>query len=290
MRRDILLVCSAALLTGAVTFAAVWLAGRVDRAPSAGPAIDAQTEEIKRLRHDVEQVQLLLREEALPSGLKLVVVHKSDIPSQLPVRYANYLRPGHPDCVLDPKDVGPRDFMSWRLFLGTRDPSNPAPRTTVFLIATQVDAIPSMMDKLDAIDPQLIDRLKATPNGCLLGDKKMAELDLTSDSILKLEGVNYPDIRLELKVVGTLPAGLYPNLGVMNDEFLTASFDAYQRKTGAAHPQGANSLSRVWLRVPNRAAYERVKRTVEGAGALSAPPVACKIADPLLWTMFSEYP
>jgi hypothetical protein len=288
MRRDILLVLTASLLTGAGVFVAMWLTGRAPvRSESSDPSTAATAEEVKRLRQEMDQIQALLREEP-PDGLKVVVTERKNIPSRMPVRYADYLHPGHPDCVFDPKDASPGGFMSWRFFAGSR--GDPRPESTVFLLATQPDAIPSMMDDLAALDPELVRRLKATRAGCLLGGGRMAALDLKPGDRLKLTGFSHAGIELELEIVGTLPGEKYAGMGIMNDEYLTASFDAYQKKTGTAHPQAANSLNVAWLRVPNRAAFERVKQAVEGSKALADPPVTCRLARSLPMSLLPESP
>jgi hypothetical protein len=101
----------------------------------------------------------------VPGGLKLTVAEKDMLPSRMPERYADYLNPAHPDCILDRKDVGAGDFLAWRYYAGRRDGEfNSA--NVVFLIATDPVAAAGMMDGLDGLDPDLVRRLKANHTGC----------------------------------------------------------------------------------------------------------------------------
>src|SRR4051794_35577609 len=50
--------------------------------------------------------------------LKLIITEKWQVPSQMPLTHAKYLDPQSPYFILDPKDVGPNDFMTWSFYGG----------------------------------------------------------------------------------------------------------------------------------------------------------------------------
>jgi putative ABC transport system permease protein len=284
--RKVLLAGGVSLLTG-LAFLGGWCLPH--RGEGTASQTDVQVEELARLRREIRTLREVLDgQPAVPGGVKLTIAQKDVLPSQMPERYADYLNPAHPDCILDRKDLGDGDFMAWHFYGGGRRDGPFTSANTVFLIATDPAAAAAMMDGLDRLDPDLVRRLKANRTGCLLGRKKLEALNLQPKDHLFLTGLSHQGIDLELEVLGQLPGERYEQAGLMNAEYLTESLAAYQRKMGAAHPLAGKSLNLVWLRVPSRAAFERVKRAVEHSPLLSQPRVSCRLADSLPYALLPE--
>jgi putative ABC transport system permease protein len=283
-RRDFYLAALVSLLTGSLLLVGFWLVRRAEDTPT---RLDAQAEEIRQLHRELRTFQESFVEQPVPGGIKLTVIERDALPSRLPERYANYLNPARPDCLLDRKDVGPRDFMALRYYGGFAG-GQVNRQNVVFLIATEPDAITAMMDGLAGLDPELVRRLKDRRAGCLLGRKQMEAINRRAGERLSLTGLSHQGIDLDLEIVGLLPGERYDRTGIMNAEYLTASLAAYEKKTGARHPLADKSLNAVWLRVPNRAAFERVKRLVEGSKVLSNPAITCRLSSSLPWALLPD--
>src|SRR5438067_5962370 len=73
--------------------------------------------------------------------LKLIVTERWQLPSQMPLKYANYLDPSKSSCILDPKDVGPDDFMTWSFYGGTTEPGRITRDTLVFFFVMDPDKV-----------------------------------------------------------------------------------------------------------------------------------------------------
>jgi hypothetical protein len=284
LHRKVILIVGVFLLTG-LAFLGGWV---LSRKGQDAPLSTAQAEELGQLRREVQRLREVLGEQpAIPGGIKLAVTEKDVLPSRMPARYADYLNPAHPDCILDRNDVGVADFAVWHFYAGHRS-GEISKESVVFLIATDPVAAAGMMDGLEGLDLDLARRLKSNRTGCLLGRKKLEALNLKPSDRLRLTGRNHPGVDLELEVMGMLPGKGYEQMGLMNAEYLTAALEAHRRKTGEADTSAGRSLNLVWLRVPNRTAFERVKRTVEDSPLLSQPRVTCRLADSLPFALLPE--
>jgi hypothetical protein len=282
--RNVILVFGVFLLTG-LAFLGGWVLSRKEQGT---PPSTAQAEELAQLRREVQGLREVLGEQpSTPGGIRLAVTEKAVVPSRMPARYADYLNPAHPDCILDRKDVGAADFAVWHFYAGQRGGES-SKESMVFLIATDPVASVGMMDGLDGLNMDLVRQFKVNRTGCLLGRKKLEALNLKPNDRLHLTGLNHQGVDLELEVMGILPGKGYEQMGLMNAEYLTAALEARRRKTGEADTSAGRSLNIVWLRVPNRAAFERVKRTVEDSPLLSQPRVICRMADSLPFALLPE--
>src|SRR5262249_15860162 len=58
-----------------------------------------------------------------PVRLRVVVQARNELPSSLPWKYADYLDPDSPDCILAKADLRAGGFMTWSFFGGTVDPN-----------------------------------------------------------------------------------------------------------------------------------------------------------------------
>jgi putative ABC transport system permease protein len=224
--------------------------------------------------------------------LKLIITERWQVPSQLPMTHADYLDPKSPKFLPELKGVyGPNDFMVWSFYGGTMDPAKRDPKNLLFFFAMNADAIRPMMDELDTLDPALIEKMKQTPQGCLVGlDKLEAIGNKQVGDRFKLTSINYKDIDLEFEVVGILPEGRYNQSAIMNIEYFNKAFDKYAREhNGVRHPMDVKRLNLVWLRVPDREQFDRVGGLIENASIFADRPVKVETASSGISSFLDAY-
>ncbi len=211
---------------------------------------------------------------------KLIITERWQLPSQLPMTHANYLDPANSGFLTELRDDAgkplytERDFMTWSFYGGTLDPAKRDPKNLVFFFAMQPQHIIPMMDELEDFDPALVEKMKAKPDGALLGRDKLEAIgNKRVGDRFKLTSINYKDIDLEFEVVGMLPDGRYNQSAIMNSDYFNRELDAYRRKKGYAHPLDTKRLNLIWLRVPDRETFNRVGAIIENASAFADRPV-----------------
>lgn len=212
--------------------------------------------------------------------LKIIVTERWQVPSQLPMTHANYLNPSSPYLLPELEGLyGPRDFMIWSFYGGSMDPTKRDPQNLVFFFAMDPDAIRPMMDELDNFDPALIEKMKNTMHGCLLGVDKLAVVGKQVGERFKLASINYKDIDLEFEILGVLPEGRYNQSAIMNIDYFNNAFDKYARaRGGARHPLDTKRLNLIWIRVPDREQFDKIGTIIENAKVFADRPVKCETA------------
>jgi putative ABC transport system permease protein len=223
------------------------------------------------------------------ADFKLIVTERWQLPSQMPMTYADYLNPQSSKFILDRRDVGPDDFMFWSFYGGSTDPNKITINTLVFFFAMDPDHIRSMMDDLDNLDPALVRKLKANRQGCLLGREKLRAIDKQVGERFKLTSINYRGVDLDFEVVGVLPEGRYDNSGIMNADYFNNALDRYKGPDGKAHPLSSQRLNLIWLRVKDKEAFERVAHTIESASIFTTPQVKCETASSGIGAFLDAY-
>jgi len=227
---------------------------------------------------------------------KAIVTERWSIPSRLPYSYAASLSEGaarkdHPE------DVRPADSMTWQFYGGTLDPKNLSMQTIIFGLACDPEKLLTMMDGLDnlpkAENEQLhgyVESLKAKRYGIIVGQNHLQNLnklignaqdDTLRDPIgrrFNLSGfASFVGLDLEFEIVGVFPPGRYDNFAAFNREYFNSAFDAYKvAHAGHEHPLADRNLSLVWLKVPDKDAYNRVAEQI--TRSYSNPAVKCETA------------
>jgi len=222
-------------------------------------------------------------------NLKLIITDRYQVPSLLPSSYANYLDPTSPGFILNRKDVGPNDYMSWCFYGGSCDPNNRTLENLVFFFVTEPKAIIPMMDDMDDLDPALVKSLEEKKHGCLLGPERLEAINHRVGERFKVTSFNYLGIDLEFEVVGALPRGRYDKLGIMRADYFNDAMDDYARKNKTPHPLDQKRLNLIWLRVPDRGAFNRVAQQIESAPVLQNPPVKCETASSGIASFLEPY-
>jgi putative ABC transport system permease protein len=210
---------------------------------------------------------------------------------QMPLTYASDLAVG---AARNSSDVKPTDSMTWQLYLGTTDPISPSPDNTIPCVAMQPHKVLTMMDDIftelasdggahrrskPRMRKQLeegVRLLEGNKRGIILGARRLAAIDKKVGEWIKLTGLMYRGIDLELQIIAVFPLGKYSDLGVINRDYFNDSFDDFARKNGFKHPLVGKTLSMDWLQMPDQEACARVAEQLEASGLFYDPPVKCQ--------------
>ncbi len=229
-------------------------------------------------------------------NLKTIVTERWQIPSRMPFAYAQSLAEGAPR---DPGDVRvpAADSMTWQFYGGTLDPKNRTPENNLFAIAMEPEKLMTMMDDLDSLEPdkaaafsQVVEKLKANKQGLVLGKERLRQIQKKVGERIKIFSVNYRDIDLEFEIVGLFPDGRYDSSAAFNRQYLNDALDTYPATHGGKpHPMMKGTLNLVWLRVPDRDAFQKVRTQVESSPLYSNPAVKCETAASGISTFMEAY-
>jgi putative ABC transport system permease protein len=228
-------------------------------------------------------------------NLKAIVTERWQIPSQMPFSYAATLCEG---AAREPDHVRPQDCMTWSFYGGTMDLRNRTLNNTVFAFALEPEKLLTMMDELDSLPPAeraafapAVERLKENRQGIILGRERLALLNKRVGERIRLYGINYRGIDLELEIVGLFPPGRYDKSAAIHRDYLLAEvLDKWPREHGGQpHPMAERCLNLVWLRVPDTAAFAQIAQQIETAPYYSNPSVKCETASSGIATFLDAY-
>jgi putative ABC transport system permease protein len=210
--------------------------------------------------------------------LKLIVAERWRNPSMMPLTHAHYLDPHKSQFILNKRDVGPNDFMTWSFYFGTTEQWKLTANNWAFFFVMNPDHIIPMMDDMQGLDPGLVRKLKENPKACLVGSRRLQGLHRAVGDRFKLYSYDFKGLDLDFEIVGEMPHGRYNDTGIMNERYFHQALDNYFRETGKRHPLQENPISYIWLRVPDRETFERVSKTIRTASVFSDRPVKCQTA------------
>ncbi len=240
---------------------------------------------------NIYDLDLALRERS--KDFKLIVTERWQLPSQIPIKHADYLDPRSPSFLPELSGkYGPKDFMTWSFYGGSVDPTKRTAQNILFFFAMDPDHIKTMMDDLDTYDDAIIAKLKAKRNGCLLGLDRLRKLNLQVGDTFKVYSFNYKDIDLDFEIVGALPAGRYDPNAIMRADYFLGAFDEYERKNRKPHFMQAPAdrrLNLIWMRVPDRAAFNEIGELVEKSPVFAQRPVKVETASSGISSFLEAY-
>ncbi|MBI3824264.1 MAG: ABC transporter permease, partial [Planctomycetes bacterium] len=177
----------------------------------------------------------------------------------------------------------------WSFYGGTTDPKNITPDTILFFFVMEPDQIIPMMDDLQDLDPKLVAALKEKPQACLLGVDKLKALDKKVGDRFKLTSINYKGIDLDFEIAGVLPDGRYNASAIMRMDYFNKQFDLYKAThNNYPHPLADKRLNLIWIRVGDRAMFDKVGGIIEDSKMFSRP-VKCETASSLIGGFLEAY-
>jgi putative ABC transport system permease protein len=228
-------------------------------------------------------------------NLKAIITERWQIPSQMPFSYANTLSEG---AAREPGNLVPDDSMTWSFYGGTTDIKNRTLNNTVFAFGLEPRKLMTMMDDLDNLPAdqtaeleEAVQRLEQNRQGLIVGKERLALLDKRVGDRIRLYGINYRNIDLDLEIVGVFPPGRYDKSAAINREYLLNEvLEKWPREhAGKPHPLAEKCLNLVWLRVPNTTAFSTIAEQIEDAPFYSNPSVKCETASSGIASFLDAY-
>jgi putative ABC transport system permease protein len=228
-------------------------------------------------------------------NLKAIITERWQIPSQMPFSYANTLSEG---AAREPGNLVPDDSMTWSFYGGTTDIKNRTLNNTVFAFGLEPRKLMTMMDDLDNLPAdqtaeleQAVQRLEQNRQGLIVGKERLALLDKRVGDRIRLYGINYRNIDLDLEIVGVFPPGRYDKSAAINREYLLNEvLEKWPREhAGKPHPLAERCLNLVWLRVPSTTAFSTIADQIEQAPFYSNPSVKCETASSGIASFLDAY-
>ncbi|MFN0195400.1 MAG: ABC transporter permease [Planctomycetaceae bacterium] len=227
-------------------------------------------------------------------NFKIIVTERWQIPSQMPFAYADSLSEG---AAREPGDIRPMDSMTWQFYVGLLDLENRTRENMMVSFAMEPRKLLTMMDELDSLPEdqrrefeKVVNKLQDKRQGIILGRDRLASINKKVGERIKVFGLNYKEIDLELEIVGLFPPGRYDPMAAINRDYLNAALDAYPgTHAGKPHPMAQKSLNLVWLRVPDRASFEKIAGQVMKSPLYSQPAVKCETAASGISTFMDSY-
>ena len=215
-------------------------------------------------------------------NLKAIVTERWQMRSLLPYSYATTLQDA---AATRPDDVHPDDAMTWQFYGGTLDPANRTRENFMFAFAMEPKKLATMMDDLEDLKgsekqelDDVIAKLEQKPDGIVVGQERLDVINKRIGERIKIYSLNYKDIDLEFEIVGTFPIARYNQSAAFNRDYLNRALENYERTHGQKHSMADKSLNLVWMRVPDREAFQRAADQVTNSPLYTNPAVKCETA------------
>jgi putative ABC transport system permease protein len=202
------------------------------------------------------------------ANFKAIVTHKTMIPSQMPPKYYDeFKRLCLEELPPAMRPVnGENDIMSWSFVGGSTDKLNRRMDNALFMFCMEPQKITTMMDGLDDLTGEEKAMLDAgvaamldNKQAIVVSPSRLKKLNVQVGQRIKLHGLNYPDMIFEFDIIGTLPDGKYEGVGFMNKSYL----DDLLKQKPPDYIMQDKALNLVWVRLPNREAFERLNALVD---------------------------
>jgi putative ABC transport system permease protein len=244
---------------------------------------------------------------------KAIVTERNQVPSQMPMPYERE--------VIDALEKehllanGEDDVMTWQFYGGTMDPEKLTRESIIFFFVMEPRKFLSirngkpisMMDGIEEFTPEQIDSalqaievMEKNKQGVLVGEERyrlMVKKDrLTAEDRrqaigykFKVTSLNYKDIDLDCEVIGLLPKGRFDQSAVMHRDYLLHALDDYQRRNGKPHDQADKTLNLIWIRFPNKQAFERASVVLNDSSRFTSPGIKMETAASGISTFLEAY-
>jgi putative ABC transport system permease protein len=229
-------------------------------------------------------------------NLKAIVTDRYELTGRMPMSYIGPLSKG---ASSKPGDKEPKASMAWQFYIGTLDSDKRTRENMVALCAMDATQLPQkigkkvvnkgMIDDLDPIEKEVVEKLAATRDGCLMGRKRLRLLKKQVGERFKMIAVEFTGIDLEFEVVGVLPSGRWDDNGFMNAEYLNRAIDAYKGPLNTKHPLDARRLDMFWVEAGTRDDFPQIVTQINDSPSFTAPPVKCQTFASLIANFLDSY-
>jgi len=239
-------------------------------------------------------------------NFRAIMTEKYTVPSQMPRGYVDKLTDLAMTLPEGERPVnGADDVMSWSFFFGTTDPKSMRPENIVFMFGLDPMRVLNI-DKegkyYSVLDDEFAEGLtdaerdyvysvcremKDDPRKIVLSQSRLDAMGLQVGQEIKVYSpVMYKDLEFKFTICAVLPKGKFDGLGFMNSRALFNALDSFrdetfyldtsamERKTkvaGVEHPLAQKCVNLIWIRLPNKAGFEKLAEMVADTKYFSNP-------------------
>lgn len=238
---------------------------------------------------------------------KIIITERYQIPSQMPLTYISQVQ-----RVLEtlPPELRPTpdDFMTWSFVGGSLDPEKRTFENSIFFFALDPSCLRTMMDGIerkvsrktgevyDELKPEdaesmrvIIEKMKANRQAIVVGKERLRILNKKVGDTIEVTSFNYKDLVFRFEIVGLFPEGRYDQSAAMNLEYLIQALEEYKREKRTAHPLADKAVNLIWIRLPNREAFNLVAGVLNNSSEFSSPPVKVETASSAISAFLEAY-
>jgi putative ABC transport system permease protein len=241
------------------------------------------------------------------NDIKVVVSEKYQGASQMPWSYAVPLCEGAYDRSR-PDSQRPQDSMTWQFYITTIDPVKLTRDSQIFFFVMDPQKAPTLMERLFDDVPQqskqkagiklgdaqefmsAINRMVSNKRGVIIGSRILTAIGKRVGDRIKVFGINYKDIDLEVEIVGSFPEGRFSSNAILNRDYFNDALDNYPRTHGGEkHAHADRRLNMVILQVEDLKQYSKITEQIDSSGQFVDPAVKCETLSAYAVTRLDSY-
>ena len=176
------------------------------------------------------------------------------------------------------------NMMTWSFVGASTDPNKFTKENSTFFFALDPDAVVTGMMSEQGLKREelgdekwkdllrVMELVKQDKRNVIIGEDQLKIMNLRVGQEVKFYGSNYKEIEFDCRIVGAFPTGTrLSTASAMQYDYLRAKLDEYEVKKGKKHPVYDRSLNLVWVRMPNKPAFERLAEQVNGSKNFERP-------------------
>ncbi len=178
------------------------------------------------------------------------------------------------------------NMMTWSFVAATLDKEKPTKdKNCIFFVLDPDPITTGMMSEQGLKKEDLGEKgwrelvramqlVKQDKRNIVIGEDQLKIMNLQVGQEVTFHALNYKDIEFECVIVAAFPSGTrLSTAAAMQREYLMSKLDDYKatKGKGQEHPMAQRSLNLVWVRMPNKPAYERLAGQVNEAKNFERP-------------------
>jgi len=219
-------------------------------------------------------------------NVQVIMTERFGAPSQMPRGYVEKLK-GVMEAKLPP-EARPRnietDLMVWSFVGGSLDLEKRTQENTIFLLALEPSCILTMLDYQGLSKDDLsaegyrelelsVKAMQEDKRNIIVGRERLEIMGKSVGDTIKVYSLGYKDLIFDFKIVGSYPQeSRWGKSATMRLDYFNASLDTTK---GNAEIRPVNL---VWVRMPNKAAYEQLATVVNDPANFSGPQAKMETA------------
>ncbi len=234
------------------------------------------------------------------TDFKAIVTERYQAPSQMPSKYEGDIveaiksLPEH----LRPANVED-NVMTWSFIGGSTDPKVRSMENIIFFFALEPKKLLTMQYEPGELTEADVESLRThiktmedNPRCVMVGPDKLKAMNKRVGDRIKVYTLGIVDIEFEVEIIGELPGDRMSSSAVMNRAYYYQSLQDYERRTGKKHPLeegNGRTLNLVWIKLPNKEAFEAAAALVNDPAKFSAPAIKMETASSAVGSFLEAY-